>query len=102
MIERPALILLLVVNRDVLELFAFRSGSSHSGATAFAISRDHTSSRYGGLAVFLNRYFQCPVVHFGVRPRVSVRVASNWIIFPVKLARPLDAHGFTVRVDAVP
>ena len=94
-------VLLLVVNRDVLELFAFRRSSGNGGSAAFAVDRDYSVGRRGDFPVFLNGYVQGPIVHLRVGAGVSVRVASNGIIFSVELARPLNMDGFTVRADAV-
>jgi hypothetical protein len=46
--------LLLVVNRDVFEFLAFRSGSTNGDSAAFAIGRDNNATSVNDLSVFLN------------------------------------------------
>jgi hypothetical protein len=62
--------LLLIVNRDVLELFAFRSGSAHRRSAALAVGRDHSLTGGNDFAVFLSGELQCPIIHLRVRARV--------------------------------
>ena len=95
------LLLLFIVNRDVLELFAFCCGSTDVDGPALAIGGDYSVGRCSDFSVFLNGYVQRPIVHLHVGAGISVRVASNGIVFSVELARPLDMDGFTVRADAV-
>ena len=59
--------LLLIVNRDVLELFAFRSRTAHRGSAALAVGRDHSPTCGDDFAVFLSGELQCPIIHLRVR-----------------------------------
>jgi len=99
--DQQPLILPLIVNGDVLELFSVRSRSSDIGSTILSISGDDSPTRHSDFPAFLNGYLQCSIIDFSIGASVCVRVAGNRIILPVELARPLDVHGLTVRVNAV-
>src|SRR5438105_3472653 len=62
-VNSPSYLLLLpIVDRDVLEFFSFRSGSTQGDGAAFAIGRDNNPTCDCDLAIFLIGGRQCSII----------------------------------------
>ena len=67
---RYELVLLLVEDRGVLVVLALCGCPVRGDGAAFAVSRNHSSTRARDSSVIPNGQRQCAVVDFFVRPRV--------------------------------
>src|SRR5580692_10058574 len=94
-------LLLLVVDRGARNLVSRRIGSGQAQGAGLAVRRHGNATAGSHFAVLFVRQSQRMVVDLPVRPRVRSRIAAEWVVFAVELARPLGVHGLAVSVGPI-